>query len=116
MARDDLHLSDFDHLPANSDERRIRIQVSKTAEFYKHLCIYVLVMGGLTALCVAQVGLSPKRGLWSYWVIWPAMGWGIGLFFHGLSVAPALGRWGAEWEERRVQEILAREAKRSRGP
>ena len=46
--------------------------------FKKHLAVYVGVM-----LLLLFINLySSSDGLW---VQWPAFGWGIGLFFHGLK-------------------------------
>ena len=46
--------------------------------WFIHLAVYVLVNGGLFILA-SDYG----RHRWS---IYPAMGWGVGLAFHGLSV------------------------------
>jgi hypothetical protein len=63
--------------------------------------VYVLVNAGLMAL--NYLG-TPARVWWG----WPALGWGIGLLAHGLSVF-ALGGWfGAGWEERKIREYLSR--------
>ncbi|TAG67309.1 MAG: hypothetical protein EAZ24_15635 [Burkholderiales bacterium] len=48
------------------------------------------------------------------WVLFPAGGWGIGLFFHGLSVLPRVSFFSNDWEDRKVKEILARDAQRDR--
>jgi hypothetical protein len=42
------------------------------------------------------------------WFFWSLIGWGIGLAAHGLSVYGLGGFLGAEWEERKIQEIIAK--------
>lgn len=36
------------------------------------------------------------------WVIYPAIGWGIGLIVHGLSVFEAFDLFGRDWEKRHI--------------
>lgn len=47
-------------------------------DFYVHLVVYLVVIGALLI-----VNLLTSRGY--LWFIWPAMGWGIALLFHGTS-------------------------------
>jgi hypothetical protein len=64
--------------------------------FRSHLIVYAMVNGGLVALNLAT---SPGY-LWS---LWPALGWGIGLFAHGASV---YGFVGADRERMIEQELV----------
>ena len=49
-----------------------------------------------------NVIVSPD-GLWFFW---PLMGWGIAVALHALRVFGA-GRWfGADWEERKIDELM----------
>ena len=47
--------------------------------FYLHLAIYVATNIVLIAINLA----TTPQNLW-FW--WPSLGWGIGVFFHGLAV------------------------------
>ena len=69
--------------------------------FYSHLTLY---LGVMVLLLLADAAMG---GGW--WVQWPALGWGVGIMAHAVTV---FGRhhWGAEWEERQVAATLAREA------
>ena len=69
--------------------------------FYSHAAIYIVVMGGLAALNLLT---SPGR----IWFGFAAMGWGIGVVAHGLSVFAFRGWLGPEWEARKVREYLDR--------
>ncbi len=103
--------SGFDAINTTSmsdEERRIRKQVHRQADFYQHAITYVVVIAGLWILCLATINPN-KTGSWSsYWAFWPTFGWGIGLLIHGLSAVPAWSRFGSEWEERKVREIMER--------
>ena len=40
------------------------------------------------------------------WFYWPLLGWGIAVALHALRVLGA-GRWfGAEWEEKKIEELM----------
>ena len=69
--------------------------------FYVHALTYAVVISGLAAL-----NLLNHSGRW--WFLWPAMGWGIGVAAHGLSVFGFRGWLGADWEERKIREYLDR--------
>jgi hypothetical protein len=51
-----------------------------------HLIIYVAVMG----LLVGIWALTSPFGY--FWPVWPAMGWGTGLFVHGAIAAGCAGK------------------------
>jgi len=40
------------------------------------------------------------------WFYWPILGWGIGLFFHGMSVFVFSKFPGKQWEERKIKEVM----------
>jgi two-component system, LytTR family, sensor kinase len=44
-----------------------------------------------------------------WWVAFPAIGWGIGLAAHAISVFFEDGLFGPDWEERKTRELLERE-------
>jgi serine/threonine protein kinase/predicted nucleic acid-binding Zn-ribbon protein len=50
----------------------------KWAKFFNHFSSYAIVIGTL-------FGMNILTGGGDWWVMWPAMGWGIGLIFHFLS-------------------------------
>jgi hypothetical protein len=67
--------------------------------FYVHLTVYIVVNLFLFTLNILA---SPDR-LWFYW---PLMGWGIAVALHALRVFGS-GRWfGADWEEKKVDELM----------
>ena len=77
-----------------------RVEVIKG--FYIHLIVYIVVNLGLFSI---NMFVTPD-GLWFFW---PLMGWGVGVVFHALFVfSPGLGL-GADWEQRKIQELMENE-------
>ncbi|TDN83035.1 hypothetical protein DET49_1225 [Salegentibacter sp. 24] len=81
---------------------RARKQVKAEREFYGNLTSYLIVI--------------PVLGLFNYlsysefmWVVFPAIGWGIGVFFHGLSVFNHNLLLGKNWEERKIKELMQKD-------
>ena len=103
-----------DYYPPGTPEREIAIRrrVHRLAEFYRHLFVYGIVIGLLWCVntYLLVTGAVPAKW-WSWWVIWPTLGWGIGLISHGITVLPVSGVFSPDWEERKVKELLERERK-----
>ena len=77
-------------------------KVEEIKGFYGHLTSYIVVMGGLTVLNWVT---SPQY----FWVVYPALGWGIGLAVHGMSVFNYMPFLGKDWEARKIREYMQRE-------
>ena len=58
---------------------RAKKRVEAKIGFYIHLAVYV---GVNALLIIINLASSPQY----LWFKWPLLGWGIGVFFHGLSV------------------------------
>jgi hypothetical protein len=71
--------------------------------FYIHLVVYVVINVMLVAINFAT---TPQH-LW-FW--WPLMGWGLGVFFHGLAVFAFSEN--APMMERMIEKELKAQAKR----
>ena len=76
-------------------------QVRKLKGFYLHLAQYIVVV---TLLMGINLWTRPQY----LWVGWVAMGWGIGVLFHGLRVFERYSPFGAEWEKKQVEKRLGR--------
>ena len=85
-------------------ERMAQRRAKAKMGWYIHACIYILVN-----LCLITVSLTSGR----YWAVYPALGWGLGLALHGMSVF----LWGAgsSLRERMVQKERERLARRGHG-
>ena len=84
-----------------SAEIRARRRVRQLRGLYMHIVVYVVVIAG-----IALINWATMPGNW--WVVWPAIGWGIGLAVHVVSVVFEEGFLGPEWEERKTRELLER--------
>ncbi|HEV2608727.1 MAG TPA: 2TM domain-containing protein [Noviherbaspirillum sp.] len=79
------------------DAKRV---VERKLGFYTHLSVYVIVNTGLIALNIAQDSGRP-------FAIFPLLGWGIGLLFHGLAVF--LHGPKAAWKRRMIDKEMKRQ-------
>lgn len=86
-------------LPA--EEREAMEYVRDLQGFYVHLIQYVVIMLALAAL---NLWVSPGF----LWVVFPALGWGLGVLFHGLSVFEVINLFGRDWEKRQIARRLRR--------
>jgi fatty acid desaturase len=97
-------------LPADADAdqaayERARRKVKQIKGLYAHASVYCIVIGGL--FLINFVGGRP------WWFFWPALGWGIGLTFHAFSVYGTDALFGADWEARKIRELMERERPRA---
>ena len=81
--------------------RRARKRVKDIRSFYISASMYAIVIPTLWAFNLIGGG--------KIWAHWATIGWGIGLTVHGLSVFAGRSFFGSEWEEKKVEEIMARE-------
>ncbi len=91
--------------PMDGHYRRAKARVEALRGFYAHATAYVLVNAGLLLINLLT---SPAY----LWVVWPLLGWGIGLGVHALNVFALGGRFGQDWEERKTRELMDRDRDR----
>ncbi|MFC6097883.1 2TM domain-containing protein [Flavobacterium qiangtangense] len=86
-----------------NDEQNIYLKAQKRVEdlkgFYGNLTMYVIIISGLAILNLVTY---PKY----LWFFYPAIGWGIGVVIHGMSVFNYMPFLGSNWEEKKIQELL----------
>jgi len=92
--------------PEEEARRRARRRAAAEAGFYGHLASYVAV---ITLLAVINLVTMPFMRTPYPWFIWPAFGWGIGVFSHFMAV------FGSRMlKERFFDPALERELRRER--
>ena len=91
--------ADIQDLP--EDEQDAMEYVRDIRGFYIHAVQYVVVIAGLAA-----INLFTSPGY--LWFLWAALGWGVGVAVHGLSVFEVINLFGDDWERRQVAKRLAR--------
>lgn len=76
-------------------------RAKKKVEFRSHLASYIVIIGFLFA-----INIFTNVGPGSLWAIWPALGWGLGLAFHGLEA------YGVIADKDKEKEMIEREVRR----
>ena len=84
--------------------QRAKKRVEALRGFYVHLGVYVVVN---LFLFLLNIITSPDI-LWFYW---PLLGWGIAIVVHALSVFVFGHPFGADWEEKKIREIMEKQEK-----
>ena len=82
-----------------SDEKSIREQVKRERRFYEHLLLY---FGVITGLSVLNLVTSP--GL--FWVMWPALGWGVAIVMQAFQVFCRWSFFDERWEREQIRRRL----------
>ncbi|AVR46105.1 histidine kinase [Christiangramia fulva] len=85
----------------NNAYLRAREQVKKEKGFYGNLIAYLIVIPALAVFNYLTVDFV--------WVIFPAIGWGLGLALHAVQVFDWNPFLSKEWEERKIKEIIEKE-------
>jgi hypothetical protein len=85
----------------SADEALALAHVRKLKGFYIHLAQYVVIVA---FLAVVNLFVSPHF----FWVLFVALGWGVGVLFHGLRVFDKVPFLSGEWERRQVEKHLGR--------
>lgn len=92
-------------LPPLSTEARARAKIG----FVRHATVYMLV---IAVLIVINLSTSPRY----LWFLWPAIGWGIGLAFHGFRAFHGAGpSQGSSLYKRIYERELERDRDRLNG-
>jgi hypothetical protein len=86
----------------NNEEQKAMKYVECIKRFYQHLLTYVLVISALT---IINFIVSPQY----FWVVWPAMGWGIGIASYGIRAFELFSLFSPEWEKKQIEKRLGRE-------
>lgn len=80
---------------------RAKEKVEKLKGFYGNLTSYCIIIPFLALLNYFTTSFP--------WAIFPAVGWGLGLFFHWMEVSgwnPILGK---DWEDQKIKEYMRKD-------
>ena len=83
------------------EEQRVMEHVRDIKGFYTHALCYVI---GIAGMFLINVLSAPSY----IWAVWPALGWGIGVVSHGISVFEVFNLFGADWEKKQIEKRLGR--------
>jgi hypothetical protein len=77
-------------------------KVQEIKGFYGNLFSYVVI---ITGLAILNFITTPGH----LWFLYPALGWGLGVAAHGMSVFNYMPFLGSGWEDRKIKEYMERE-------
>ena len=83
--------------------QRAKERVEAKIGFYIHLAVYV----GVNILLII-INLSTSAEY--LWFKWPLLGWGIGLFFHGMSIFVFSGEKFKGIKEKMIEKEMKRDS------
>ena len=92
-------------------------KVKEIRGFYSRFLIYVLINIFISGIIIFGLTYSDNSsllesltnfGVYSTWLFW-----GIGIFFHWLSVFGFKNLLGSSWEEKKIRELMKKEDERS---
>ena len=83
--------------------RRAKRRAEAKIGFYIHLAVYV---GVNILLIIINLSTSPQY----IWFKWPLLGWGIGLFFHGMSIFVFSGNKFKGIKEKMIEKEMKRDS------
>ena len=83
--------------------QRAKRRVEAKIGFYIHLTVYV---GVNVLLIIINLFTSPQH----LWFIWPLMGWGVGIVFHGMATFIFSGRKFMEIRDRMIEKEIKRQS------
>lgn len=92
-------------MDTNQERRYLEAKqrVKDIKDFYMHFIAYSLVIGFLAFL-------NFKDGFDAYpWVLWPALGWGIGVAFNAASAFRINPFFDKNWEKKKIEKYMKEE-------
>ncbi|MEM8510304.1 MAG: 2TM domain-containing protein [Bacteroidota bacterium] len=78
--------------------RKAKEKVENIKGFYGNATAYIAVISVLALLNYYSTSFP--------WVIFPAIGWGLGVIAHGFSAFGYLPFLGRDWEDRKIKELM----------
>lgn len=91
----------IDEQALTAEEQQALEYVRDVKGFYSHLVTFIVVM---ILLFLVNLMTSPDF----LWATWTLIGWGIGVFAHGVSVFEVFNMLDSNWEKRAVEKRLGR--------
>lgn len=94
----------MEHYNEQEAYKRARKKVREIKGFFANLMCYCLV---IPILIYINLRFSPEF----HWFWFSMIGWGTGVFFHGISAFGVIPFLGKDWEERKLREFMHQENK-----
>ena len=92
-------------------------RIKEIKDFYSHFLVYLII--NIFISCIIVFGLTysgnssfsesfTNFGVYSTWLFW-----GIGVFFHWISVFGLKNLYGSAWEEKKIKELIEKDYERN---
>lgn len=81
--------------------KRAKEKIEEIKSFYGNLLAYCIIIPFLAWINYNTTSFP--------WVIFPAIGWGIGLLGHWMNVTGNHPFFGKDWERRKLEELMKRD-------
>lgn len=81
--------------------QKAKEKVEAIKGFFGNLLAYCIIIPALAWLNYSTTSFP--------WVIFPMLGWGLGVLLHGMEVYGYNPLWGKRWEERKLRELMENE-------
>jgi hypothetical protein len=82
---------------------RAKKKVEEIRGFYIHLMVYLIFVPFFIWLNFRTTSFP--------WALFPIVGWGVGLLFHGFEAFGYSPFFGKNWEQRKIRELMEKEDK-----
>ena len=79
-----------------------KMRIEEIKSFYVHAGIYAVVNAVLVL-----INIFYEDEVW--WSLWTVLGWGLGLFIHGLCVFGPVSALMMRWEQRKIAQLMHKE-------
>lgn len=83
------------------EEKKAFEYVKGIKRFYSHMIKYFIVV---FILFLVNYFATPEY----FWVKWVALGWGLGLLFHGLRAFEIFNFFGPKWEKKQIEKKIGK--------
>ncbi|MFC4817045.1 MULTISPECIES: 2TM domain-containing protein [unclassified Flavobacterium] len=96
-----------DFVPSTPEEAQyyeVAKRVKKIKGFYTHAGVYLMVNLMIVVINIQE--LDPGESYFQLHNFFTAFFWGLGLLTHGLSLFLPGWIFGADWEERKIKELM----------
>ncbi len=99
---DNINNDNTQTVQLNIEEKKAMEYVEGIKSFYQHLFSYIPTMA---ILVVINFLFTPDF----FWVLFPIIGWGIGIISHGAQAFELFSLFSPEWEKKQIEKRLGRE-------
>jgi len=86
---------------------RAKKKVDKIKGFYTHVIVYVVV--NIMLLSMIYTNYANVTEFWNFGSFSTAIGWGVGLLIHGISVFGRGLFFNSNWEDHKMKQFLKEE-------